>query len=240
MVENGNPEIGGIDGTLSRNRSLDPLTPIATELLTVIAEIAVERAKANATEAIKDILQSSVCKLSYNRDDAADIYFRSTLSRACRMSKRRPRAADALKKAYESTPRLPDSKRREALKSARDALGKGNYLAKKKCVEDRDGCASLKAATKNLEETVKQFGEKVSNGSGGLVLVFSRVCKALDGLRIREMAESSSNVLVRALSGDLTEYAFVTCGRASRPQRRRLRQGARSRSSWVSSRARPS
>jgi hypothetical protein len=128
------PELGGVDTAISRNRSLDPLTPIATELLKVIAEVAVDRAKANATAAIKEILLSSVCTIQYSAlktdtgsRSSAELYF--------------PRKNDA-----------------------KDVSGIGEHL-------------------------------------------FSRVCRALHALRIEEIA-SSSQVLARALAGDLTEYAF--------------------------------
>jgi hypothetical protein len=46
-------------------RSLDPLTPLFTELATVIAEVAVERAKSGVNELAKERLRSFVCKIGY-------------------------------------------------------------------------------------------------------------------------------------------------------------------------------
>lgn len=54
-------------------RSLDPLTPLFSELATVIAEIAVDRAKAGAQEAAKERLRDVVCRIGYGAEGSDDI-----------------------------------------------------------------------------------------------------------------------------------------------------------------------
>lgn len=65
------PDLGGVDAELSRNRSLDPLTPIATELLAVVAEVAIDRAKAGAAQMVKEQLANTVCAIRYEGNDAS-------------------------------------------------------------------------------------------------------------------------------------------------------------------------
>lgn len=65
------------DAAFSKNRSLDPLTPIAVELLKVVADVAVERASATAQQLAKEIvLEKGVCQLVYERDGQARVSFR--------------------------------------------------------------------------------------------------------------------------------------------------------------------
>jgi hypothetical protein len=121
------PDLAGDDAVISVNRSLDPLTPLATELLSVVADVAIERAKAVATDAVKNTLQASVCRVSYADHETA-----------------------------------------------------------------------------KLSEPSSRAGDQTTSEH---LVVFSRVCKALEAVRIQELA-ASSKVLARALAGDLAEFAF--------------------------------
>jgi len=67
------PELGGMDAQFSRNRSLDPLTPVLTELAAVVAEVAVDRAKGNASELLRESLTSTICALGYADEQSANL-----------------------------------------------------------------------------------------------------------------------------------------------------------------------
>lgn len=72
--EHGDPELGGSDALLSRSRSLDPITPIATELAKVVAEVAMERAKSSATESVRLMLKGTICQLKYSEPGSAAVH----------------------------------------------------------------------------------------------------------------------------------------------------------------------
>ncbi len=66
-------EIPGEDAIFSKTRSLDPLTPVVTELFKVVAEVAVDRAKANAESLTKEIVRGSICKLLYDYNNRGQV-----------------------------------------------------------------------------------------------------------------------------------------------------------------------
>ncbi len=55
-------------------RSLDPLTPLFTELATVIAEVAVERAKSGAQELAKERLRGFLCNIGYGEKSSGPAF----------------------------------------------------------------------------------------------------------------------------------------------------------------------
>lgn len=101
------PDLGGVDAQFSRSRSLDPLTPIVSELFKVIAEVALEKAKAGAVQMVKDELDATVCDIRYYRETDGTVAFLTKAQKQQQLQQIKQGKTDLYSNVQQSAPAEP-------------------------------------------------------------------------------------------------------------------------------------